>query len=126
MSLQPYKKLWHIAGWGIVILILYLSIVPVPADLGVEGGDKISHFAAYFVLMWWFAQVLPGSRYLSLALVCIGLGCALEILQCFIEGRFCEFADALANSAGVLTAWWLSKIWSIFPAQKNLGEGIHD
>ncbi|MGV7222362.1 MAG: VanZ family protein [Nitrospinales bacterium] len=126
MILQKYIFLWHIAGWGLVALIIYLSIMPVPADLGVEGGDKLAHFAAYFVLMWWFAQVLAKSRYLSLAFACIVLGGGLELMQCFIEGRFCEFADVLANSAGVLVAWGISKMWSIFPALKTSEEGIRD
>ena len=100
--------------------------MPMPVDLGVESSDKLSHFSAYFVLMWWFAQVLPRSRYLLLALACIGLGGGLEIIQGFTEGRFCEFADVLANSAGVLLAWWVANLWSIFPILTIQQEIIHD
>ena len=126
MNLQSFKYFWHIAGWGLVTLIVYLSIEPIPVNLGVENSDKLSHLTAYFILMWWFAQVFPRSRYLLLALACIGLGGALEIIQGFTEGWFCEFADVLANSAGVFLAWWVAKLWSIFPVLTIPQETIHD
>jgi VanZ family protein len=126
LSLQGFKKIWYFIGWGLVVLIVYLSIMPMPVDLGVQNSDKLSHFAAYFVLMWWFAQILPQPRYFSLALKCIGLGVGMEIVQAFTEGRYSEFADVLANSAGVLVACSVSKLWSAFPALKTKEEIIHE
>ena len=100
--------------------------MPVPVNLPVQNSDKLSHFVAYFVLMWWFAQILPQSLYFSLALKCIGLGIGMEIAQAFTEGRYSEFADVLANSAGVLVAWSVSKLWSAFPVLKTKEETIHE
>ena len=93
--------------------------MPVPGDLSVPNNDKLSHFVAYFVLMWWFAQIISKPRYLSLALKCIGLGICMEIMQGFTDGRYCDFVDILANSAGVLVAWSASKLWSVFPGLKT-------
>ena len=88
MSSKIYLKIWLFVGWGIVVLIVYLSIIPMPLDLSVPGGDKLSHFAAYFVLMWWFTQISPQSQLLFTAMRCVGLGVGLEIVQGFTEGRY--------------------------------------
>jgi VanZ family protein len=119
LSLKRIKKIWYFIGWGLVALIVYLSIMPMPENLAVPQNDKLSHFIAYFVLMWWFAQIFSESRYLSLSLKCIGLGIIMEIAQSFTDGRYGDFADVLANSAGVLVAWSVSKLWSVFPALKT-------
>jgi len=57
--------------------------------------------------MSWFAVVLHGSsRHLSV-LGLIAMGVLVEILQGWSGYRYFEYADMLANSSGVLAAWWV-------------------
>lgn len=76
-----------------------------PAD-----ADKLAHFLAYFLLMSWFAQIyhLPIQR-LQWAGSFILLGLVLEILQGFTGVRHPSWLDALANSLGIMVAWFLTK-----------------
>ncbi|MCH8208261.1 MAG: VanZ family protein [Nitrospinae bacterium] len=121
---KKYLIIWLWVGWGLVALIVYLSLMQMPPDVSDSGGDKVFHFIAYFTLMWWFAQVYIRSRGLLIALGCASLGTGLEFVQGFVGYRAYEYADILANCSGVLAAWWVSQKWSMFPKLKNLGGGL--
>ncbi len=103
-----YRPLWLAIGWGLVALVVYLSLTPQPVDLQVNHGDKYSHLLAYFVLMGWFQQLYPAqvSRLLLLGLF-IATGIGLEYLQGMGGMRFFDVADMAANALGALLAWLL-------------------
>ncbi|OQY54377.1 MAG: hypothetical protein B6247_11580, partial [Candidatus Parabeggiatoa sp. nov. 2] len=68
------------------------------------------HFIAYFVLMGWFAQIYHAPRQRLYCMIgFLLLGGLLEVLQGLGETRQADWADALANSIGVLVAWQLTK-----------------
>lgn len=119
-----YLTIWLLAGWGLVALIVYLSLAQMPPDVSVAGGDKVSHFIAYFTLMWWFAQGNARSRGFMIALGCASLGTGLEFVQGLVGYRAYENADILANCSGVLVAWWVSEKWPMFPKLKKLGDRL--
>jgi VanZ family protein len=99
-----YHKFWLLLGWGMIVLVLYLSLTPQPPELGFELWDKLKHFIAYAVLMGWFGQLYRQHRRLLYALGFIGMGIALEYLQGMGEYRMFEYHDMLANLLGVSIA----------------------
>jgi len=105
-----YRSLWLAVGWLLVVIVLYLSLTPAPPQpLHFEGVDKFEHVLAYFVLMFWFAQIYHHARTrLWIAGGLIAMGIAIEILQPILAPRFFEWWDMLADTTGVLLAWALA------------------
>jgi len=103
-----YFRWWLLLGWLIVLAVVYLSLSTRPAiDIPVRFGDKVGHFLAYGVLMGWFVQLYQSRILLLLhAALLVLLGVGLEFLQGY-SGRYFEYADMAANSAGVLVGFSL-------------------
>lgn len=105
-----YRTLWLMVGWLLVGGVVFLTLTPEPPDMRAMGvSDKFAHAAGYMGMMGWFIQIfhVPRTRlYTGILLVAMGVG--LEILQGLQGTRVMEFADMLANSAGVLLAWALA------------------
>jgi VanZ family protein len=88
-----------------VLVLIYFSLTPTPLDL--DGrADKYAHIAGYAVLMFWLVQIFPGgwSRML-LALVLLGFGIGIEVLQAY-SGRELQRGDILANAIGIAVGWF--------------------
>ncbi len=105
------RLLWLSIGYMLVALVVYLSLTshPVEVDIEIDYLDKIFHTLAYFSLMFWFTQIYHDKfwRY-SYAIFFVLLGIGMEYLQSFDPERFYEFADMLANTAGVVLALLLA------------------
>ena len=103
------RQLWLIVGWLLILLVIVVSLVPVPVEVPVEGGDKFGHMAAYAALMLWFANVyeLPVRRGV-LAVGFVALGIALEFAQGWTGYRTFELADMVADALGVAVGWALA------------------
>jgi len=99
--------LWLLLGWVLVLLVIYLSLTPAPLTLPIgEGGDKVSHAFAYFVLMSWFANLYAVvSVRARFAVGFIGLGVILEFVQLWTGYRSFEVTDMTASAIGVLAGW---------------------
>src|SRR3981081_3201545 len=100
------RRVWRTIGFGLVMLVIWLSLTPHPIEIPVENGDKLGHVAAYATLMFWFAQL--DTRYRMRVVYAIGfvlLGVALEFAQRLTDYRTFEVADMGADAAGVLFAW---------------------
>jgi len=107
-----YFKLWLGVGWLLVMTMCYLSLTSSPPEFHIEfkSIDKLGHFLAYFILMFWFAQLYKASRTrLFYVLFFILMGVVLEILQGLGGIRYFEYYDMLANSLGVALAWFITK-----------------
>jgi len=106
-----FKKLWIGIGWSLVLGVIVLSLIPPPSIAQTpEHGDKVTHIFAYFILMGWFAQIYHSSQqrlFYMLGFLLLGIG--LEILQGFGGIRRADWLDILANSLGILLAWYLTK-----------------
>ncbi len=106
MQLHFYR-IWLMIGWGMVMGIILLSLVPVP-DAGVElPSDKLLHLVAYALLMGWFVQLYRGSARRAFALGFICLGIVLELLQGMTPYRMFEWWDMVANGSGVALSYLL-------------------
>lgn len=103
--------IWLTIGWLLVAAVVYFSLSPQPVGTIDLWGDKLHHLFAYFVLMFWFAQIyLPGRRHYYLAVIFILMGVGLELLQGFSDLRRGDPVDVLWNVAGVLLAWSLARM----------------
>ena len=103
MNPLEFRRLWTLIGYGLVILVVVLSLSPSlspPVDF--LWADKFYHLLAYAVLMLWFAQLHPRSRYGWLACCFIALGILLEVLQSQWATRSGEVWDVAANSLGTV------------------------
>lgn len=90
-------------GWLYAAAIVWLSLSPSPPDPGFAYGDKLGHFAAYALLMFWFGYLYRRSQVrIAYALLWIALGVALEFAQAATSYRSFELADMAANTLGVL------------------------
>ena len=75
------------------------------------NADKLEHALAYAFLMLWFCQVYQqrASRILIAGLL-VALGVGIEYLQRMTVYRVFDYADMLANGAGVLLSLVLISI----------------
>jgi len=99
------RFLWLSIGYALVVLVVFLSLTSNPVDTGLSFPyeDKVHHAFAYFVLMFWFAQIYHDKfqRYM-IAIIFIIMGLTLEYLQSFDPKRMAEFGDMVANTTGVV------------------------
>jgi VanZ family protein len=106
---QRHRRIWLLLGWGMVVSVVILSLIPVDADLG-EGRDKVVHFAAYGSMTFWFAMLSGGRvRQLGVALAFAAMGVAIEFLQGLTDYRSFEVADMVANAIGAALGWGLAQ-----------------
>jgi hypothetical protein len=97
-----YRKLWFSIGFGLVGLVIYLSLTPRPIDVGQVGEVSFGHFLAYLTLMLWFAQLSRGWRAgLSIAAALVLMGVGLEYLQGLTSYRSFDPLDMRDNAVGV-------------------------
>jgi VanZ family protein len=100
------RKAYVAAGWGWAAAIAWLSLTSAPPEVDIEYGDKLGHFAAYGLLMFWFCQLYGASKTRILyaaGFVIMGIG--LELLQGELSYRTYELFDMYANALGVLLGW---------------------
>ena len=90
-------------GWGLVAMIVWLSVTPRPPDLGIEHGDKLGHFAAYGAVTFWFGQLYARlATRAAYATGFIAMGVALEFVQRALGYRSFEVLDMVADAIGVV------------------------
>ena len=96
---------WPALGVVLLLLVVGLSLTPRPPHVPLgPHGDKLAHWIAYAVLMGYHAWLYPG-RWMRMAwaLFLVALGIALEGLQGWGGVRRFEYADMVADAAGVAT-----------------------
>jgi VanZ family protein len=104
-----YRTTWLVAGWLLILLIGYISLIPSPpSPLRFPHADKLEHLIAYTVLMGWLCQIYSArSQRLYLALACVAYGGIIELLQGWSGYRTADWMDLLADSLGVALGWLL-------------------
>ena len=103
MSPLRYRRVWLAIGFGLVALVIYLSLTPSPPDMPEVASVKTGHFVAYAVLMLWFAQLYPSLRTrLVLFAAFVLLGVTLEYAQSLTGYRSFSPSDMVDNAIGVL------------------------
>ena len=85
-----------------VVAVAGVSLLPQESLPPVGLWDKLQHLLAYGALAVTGGVAFPGNRRLVvLGGALVLFGCALELAQSGIPGRFGSLGDALANSLGV-------------------------
>lgn len=118
--LHPFarRRLWQGLWWLGIVGVFAACLLPAPDLPRVpEGGDKIEHALAYFVLA--LGAVLLHARRATLwrpALGLLAMGVLIEILQgALTTTRSADAADALADAFGILAglglAWTPVRGW---------------
>lgn len=103
-----YRWAWIGAMWFLALLIVAGSLAPVFGPALMPGFDKIEHFSAYFALTILGSAVATSEGMPWVVARAMLLGLAMEAAQAlFTKTRSADWADVLANTAGVMTAWWL-------------------
>ena len=105
------RFLWLALGYGLVAMVVYLSLTDNPVDMGMSFPyeDKVYHALAYFTLMAWFAQIYHDKFQRNMiALVFVVMGFSLEYFQSFNPNRVSEAGDLLANVSGVFLGFLLA------------------
>jgi VanZ family protein len=99
---------WSAIAWLLTAAVVVGSLVPgeVVASIGVR--DKVMHAGAYFVLMVAFAGFYRSGLYPAIAVVLLGLGFSLDLLQLLTETRAFDWYDVAMNSAGIAAGLVLS------------------
>ncbi len=111
---QPlhYFPLWLTVGWLLVAVVLQASLTSSPIQTpGIEYGDKIGHFSAYFALVFWFCQLYKNRVHALLFMLFVSMGIVIEFIQGQTSYRSFEVADMLANSSGALLGWLVVRFY---------------
>ncbi|MCX9155738.1 VanZ family protein [Niveibacterium sp. 24ML] len=95
--------MWWGIGWALVALVGVFSLMPKPPEVPGDPGNWSGHLMAYGALGAWFARLLlQGRERLRAALLLIGMGVLMEVLQGLSGYRTFDLLDMFANTCGVL------------------------
>jgi len=104
-----FRRLWIAAIVVVVVLIVALSLSPLPALAPETGADKFAHYIAYLVLALLGSGIVAPDQLWWAMLRCFLLGIGLEAAQEYLtDSRVAEWADLLAAAVGILTAWLIA------------------
>ena len=100
-------------GWYLaMVVVTLLALLPIEhLQLPVfDWWDKAQHALAFVVLTGWALLLWPHAA-IRVALGMLAYGAGLELAQWAVGWRFAEWADLVADAAGVFVSsslvWWL-------------------
>lgn len=111
MTVNKWKYKYFLPAIFYAGLIFFLSSLPssVVPNLGISFGDLIIHFFEYSVFGYLLGLAImqsPGKvnwkNFLTIIIIGSLYAASDEYHQSFVEGRFSEMSDFLADSAGVV------------------------
>jgi VanZ family protein len=120
-SLQKISQnRWTAVAWTVVIFLLMIipgSKIPHQGLFGIPHLDKFVHVVIFGLFVWFWFHALtrsgkqaPGKILMTIVLVAIGYGTAMEFVQYFFTDRDFDLRDILADAAGALLAWaWMGR-----------------
>ncbi len=95
---------WRILLLLLVAVVSYLALTPVPPPSIDFGWDRLNHVLAFSALGFSASLSCPASRRVRVLLLFMlfGYGGLIEVLQQFVPGRACEWADLFADLVGIV------------------------
>lgn len=106
MNEATLRRAWIAAVIAVAALIAVASLSPQPVVSGEALSDKAGHYLAYLVLALLGSGIASPATLWRAMFRCFLLGAAIETAQALLtENRQAEWADLVANTAGILTAW---------------------
>ena len=112
-AMKQKNKLFLVLFIILIIAITLLSLLPPKSGLELGKSDKINHFLAYAILSLNFGFISTKNRSYFVGIpFLIAYGLLIEFFQGFVPGRDSSFYDALANSAGVFSGFFIFSLFS--------------
>jgi VanZ family protein len=117
-SLASMRRLFQIAAWLLLMVIVVLSVVP-PTDRPITPAPhNIEHLGIFLFTGLAFGLGYE-TRHLAQAFGLVIFSAAIELIQLAIPGRHARFSDfvvdALSVSIGTILAWAMSACWNRSP-----------
>lgn len=91
--------------------VAWLAFTPHPPPEADTGWDKANHALAFATMALVAWRGWPAQGFARVAAALLGYGVLIELVQAFVPGRSSEAADVLADAAGLLIAWALSRLF---------------
>ena len=114
-DMKQKNKLFLVLFIIFMIVITILSLLPPKSNLELGKSDKIYHFLAYAILSLNFGFISSKIRSYFIGIpFLIAYGLVIEFFQGFVPGRDPSFYDALANSMGVFSGFFIFRLFSKF------------
>ena len=110
-AIQAIEKYWLSLSLCILLIITTLSLWPLPNFPAVPGSDKTHHLIAYAALVFPAALRKP-VRWIWLVVFFIFYSGLIELIQPYVN-RYGEWADMLANTAGIVCGITLAAVVTI-------------
>ena len=112
-AMKQKNKLFLVLFIILIIAITVLSLLPPKSGLELGKSDKLNHFLAYAILSLNFGFLSTKNRSYFIGIpFLIAYGLLIEFFQGFVPGRDPSFYDALANSAGVFSGFFVICLFS--------------
>ena len=107
--MHKLRRIWLALGAVWVATTMYFSLTPHPPEpMHFLNADKLEHALAYSFLMLWLCQVYQQrTPRILIAGLLVALGVGIEYLQRMTAYRVFDYADMLANGAGMLLSLFL-------------------
>lgn len=104
-----HPTIWWAIGFGGVVLLVVLELMPSPPSLDVGPNGWADHALAYATLMAWFARLDPTRLFRArIAFALVAIGVVLECVQGLTTWRTFDVTDMMANAIGVAIGWLAS------------------
>ena len=112
-AMKQKNKLFLVLFIILIIAITVLSLLPPKSGLELGKSDKLNHFLAYAILSlnFGFLSTKIRSYFIGIPFL-IAYGLLIEFFQGFVPGRDPSLYDALANSAGVFSGFFIFSLFS--------------
>lgn len=118
-----YTRRWQVAGAVFLLTVLVMMLMPawwffsdLPRSL-LFAADKWLHGLSFAMLAIWFSGQYARSSYWRIALGLFFFGLFVELCQRAVSYRTAEFADLVADVAGVLVGLAIAALgpggWSL-------------
>jgi VanZ family protein len=95
-------KAARLAAWGLIAVIIALSVVPAGLRPVTGAPHDVEHFAAY-----WAAGLAFGLGYQRrhglLAFMFVGFAASIEVVQFFVPGRHARLGDFIVDALAMCT-----------------------
>ena len=105
-----YPRVWSAIGMLMLLALIMLSMITIDQSaISIPHLDKIQHFLAWLIIMFWFASIYPRHKLIMLGtLLTVSLG--VELMQALLSWRQGSAIDLLANFVGLVTGLVLAVI----------------
>jgi VanZ family protein len=114
------QRVWRAVLCGLAAVVAWLALTPDPQPALSTGWDKANHMLAFCALAVAGRFGFPGSRMLLLPAALLAFGGLIEIAQASVPGRSADWADLLADGAGIGTGMLLAAVMLGLSPQRRL------